>query len=176
MNATFWLCCGLRSAAFHYHLCSLMVKNRRSHRYNHDILLNIGQIQAVIKLTEVYTVWCIFIFVCLQGHPHYKSGFFFGTVQLVTAKSCLLASYQMCVIKKRVVRHRHEHTSGNAEWKQRASPSHRLNLSGRGTRVLPCDAVQFRGTNTVPTWKCSQQGPWIIASIRVMISRKSVGF
>lgn len=144
MNAMFWLCCGLRplhfpSTAFYYHLCSLVGRNRRSHRYNHDILLNIGQIQAVIKLNEVYKVWYIFICVCLQGNPEYKSGFL-CTVQLVTTKSAFSHHIRCSWSRSALWNITRNTQSGN-----NVHLPHRLNLSEQGTRVLSCGSSAVRG-------------------------------
>lgn len=117
INATFWLWCGLRSlhfpsTTFYYHLCSLMGKNRRSHRYKHDILLNIGRIQAVIKLTEVYTVWHIYIYI---------------HIRCVWSRSTLW------------------NIAMNTQSGNNVHLPHRLNLSERGTRVLPSGCSAVRG-------------------------------
>lgn len=116
-----------------------MGKNRRSHRYNHDILLNIGRIQAIIKLTKVYRVWYMFIYVCLQGNPQYKSDFL-CTMKLVTTKSD--SSHRIrCVWSRSALWSIAMDTqSGNNVHLPRW-----LNVSERGTRVLRSGCSAVRG-------------------------------
>lgn len=179
MNATFWLCCGLwllrfPSTAFYYHLCSLMGKNRRSHRYNHDISPKCRS-NSSRNLINWGLHSMIYIYICVSIGPPAVQKWLSLHNAAGNNKVCLLASYQMDVIKK------HMWNIGMNTWVETQNGNKCISLTGWISlgRVHVCflvDAVRFGGMNRVPTRNCSQQGPWIISSIWVMISRKSVRF